>query len=128
VIWSRLERSHGPGRLVYQAGLEFLEHQQDAVELIEELVSVRLAFPKTSLFDSATPGQQEQLLRVERASDYFSEHPDEVAKWADYAIAAKVAPRTAPRDLVFAIWEYLDRVVDLELVKKFLFDRARQQQ
>lgn len=125
VVWSRLERSGDPGSLVYHAGVEFLDRQGEAEHLIAELVRARLAYPKDSLFDNATVDQQEQLSKIRKAVNFFKENPGEVRKWADYVVTAHVADHLPDRDHVFAVWEYLDRKVDLELVKKY-FHSPRQ--
>lgn len=119
VVWSRRERSADPASLVYHVGVEFLERQDEAEEVIEELVRARLAYRKASLFDVRSIDQQGDLLKIRNAADFFAENPAEVERWAGYATASKLPEQRSYSGPIFAVWEYLDREIDLELISTY---------
>ncbi len=72
----------------------------------------------------------DQLLLIQHARDRLRTHPEEAIKWynrAKYAITEPkdpIATDLAYRDEVLAVWEYLERTVDLAVIAR-VFDLKR---
>lgn len=143
VIWSRLSQTPDPkGKLLYRSGLRLeanldsvagaintlagmglLRHDRDSlyrkkrkIEDKEQEIAVRSAFKPVL---QATQLSPDQLLLVQHARERLRSHPDEALKWYNRAKyshtdeALSALDDIANRDEVFAVWEYLERSIDL---------------
>lgn len=149
VIWSRLSKTtNEQGKLLYRSGVRITDGS--LTESIEYLLSfgkiapdakslerkrqklIERAQPKgVTVVRMLTPRLQipdDHLLLVRQARDRLLAHPDEATKWynrAKYSMATeerKLEELQLPhKEEVFAVWEYLDRTIDLVTIAR-IFD------
>lgn len=143
VVWSHLARFAVPsGRHPYVSGMRVEEEAGDVEEVLQKLVTVGAATidresierKKRALRDkakarAARPSVKtftlpelttDQLLMVQHARDWLREHPDDAKKWYARAKFATTDDHAfLPqhyRDDVLAIWEFLERSIELEKI------------
>lgn len=146
IIWSRLSKTaNRDGKLLYQSGIRIDEPAEALVTAIaallrlsliksdpesldrkrqrlEEKERARSAQPIVKHLHPKSPIDPDQILLIQQARDKMKANPEEALKWynrAKYAITAATgvaAPEIIYRDDVLAIWEYLERTIDLTTI------------
>jgi hypothetical protein len=105
-----------------------VEVAQSVIErlLRSGLLRLDTSVPANRLRAGATAApKNDDLLLIRKAREHFQHHPDQIARYSNQARATGTAALNVPyRDEVFAIWEFLQRRVDLELIKK-QYERPR---
>ena len=154
VVWSRLSTAKGiDGKLLYRSGLsltdaEPLQHllrTLEAANLIEpdaasldrkrQKIAERAAAKKTLGHVKLIPPQivipVDQLLLIQQARERLRSQPQDALKWynrAKYAMAEHGGRlqdiEVNYREEVFAVWEYLERTIDLVTIAH-AFERSR---
>lgn len=119
VVWSKVHGTSPSGALLYKIGIEF-QPAVDAESVIEDFLRTGGAIAKDDSLDPTLLHQKSQVVRIESAKDFFRKNPDQIAVYSKNMRAAGVAKNLANRDQIFAVWELLERTVDLELVKKLI--------
>ncbi|HEY5611008.1 MAG TPA: PilZ domain-containing protein [Thermoanaerobaculia bacterium] len=147
VVWSQLSgRPDAKGKLFYRSGIR-LEHDDDAArQFMRSLVEMQRLRPDATSLQrkrdmltgkakalasqprikpiTVTSGlDPDILLLVQQARERLQTHPDEAMKWynrARYTIAEIGAQRIHHREDVVAIWESLERTIDLEMIARAL--------
>ena len=145
LIWSHLSKTpNSEGKYLYQSGLRIDEGGDFASALRSLLDSGAVQRDRDSLdrkrrrlIEKERELQQkptmkviqhelsaEQVLLVQHARERLRANPEEATKWFN---RAKFAPEGAPeniphREEVLAVWEYLERTVDLATILK-VFER-----
>ncbi len=145
------KRPNDKGKLLYRSGIRFEDDDADFPKIIDTLLShgvvqndpdslerkrQRLAERKAER-SGRTMRQvrnlpqidvsADQILLIQHARDRLRAHPDEAMKWynrAKYSITQSSEPIAADlyhRDEVLAVWEYLERTVDLAVIAR-VFD------
>jgi hypothetical protein len=129
VVWSRVEFNASGQE--FRSGLRFTQWVEVAQSVIERLLRSGLlrldtSVPANRLRAGATAApKNDDLLLIRKAREHFQHHPDQIARYSNQARATGTAALNVPyRDEVFAIWEFLQRRVDLELIKK-QYERPR---
>jgi hypothetical protein len=150
VVWSRLSKHLGPdGEPLYRSGLrssdpealEALLEALDSVRFVErdknslerkrqKLAERRKVQREAAQVKLLTPQeliQTDELLLILQARDRFRLNPEEATKWynrAKFTMAEYVGQHDSSfREEVFAIWEYLERTVDLGVIARVLDKR-----
>jgi hypothetical protein len=150
VVWSRLSKHLGSdGKPLYRSGLrssdpgalEALLEALDSIQLVasdrdslerkrDKLAERRKAQQAAAQVKLLTPQeliQTDQLLLIQQARDRFRLNPEEATKWynrAKFTMAEYVGLHDSSfREEVFAIWEYLERTVDLGVIARVLDKR-----
>lgn len=144
VVWSRFGKGSSGDQKVYRSGLVFAQGRagvsEDVLELLvradvlsfddESLKKKQLARAMraqrrpgtTSLIDappSSAASSAEALNLARKARKYLLNHPEEAGKWhnrARYALARTAGAERVPLDQL-AVWEFLERKVDLAIVR-----------
>jgi hypothetical protein len=149
VVWSRLSKNVDPrGRLLYRSGIHFSEGSdfpQEALDSLEARGLARideealqrkreaLARKRQQRQQSQTPMpittipriSPEQVLLIQHALDQLRSNPDEAQKWYQRARFSPPVVDGKPipyREDVIAIWEYLERSIDIHVVAKVFGD------
>ena len=144
VVWSHLsKRPNVDGKLLYRSGLRIEEEIEDFGDALRKLVRggvlhrdvgaldrkrKRLAEkeqekwgkPVMKVLGSIEVPPDEALL-IQHARERLRLHPDEALKWynrAKYALADDKIDAIHYREDVLAVWEYLERSVDLSTIVK----------
>ena len=142
VVWSHLSDRPGPdGKFLYQSGIRIEEEQEKGHSALERLLETYAARPesgslekKRAKLEEKTKQKQhdktfrvirqtrqipaDQLLMVQQARHYLKANPNEATKWynrAKYAISS-TTKALSHREDILAVWEYLERSVDLETI------------
>lgn len=155
VVWSRLSNASAGSGGRYVSGIRLEPHDEGpARSVIEELTRLGLAIPDEEslatkrrrmnerqasrrqagstrqVFQSTLPN--DQVLMINHARERLRQYPDEARKWymrAKFAAAEDATrAREAPmhyRDDILAVWEYLERSVDLATVVKVFEKQLR---
>jgi hypothetical protein len=150
VVWSRLSKHLGPdGKPLYRSGLRssdpgaleallealdsvrFVAPDRDSLERKRQKLAERRkaqqAVPQVKLLTSQELIQTDELLLIMQARDRFRLNPEEATKWynrAKFTMAEYVGQHDSSfREEVFAIWEYLERTVDLGVIARVLDKR-----
>jgi hypothetical protein len=145
LIWSHLSRTpNSEGKYLYQSGLR-IDDGADFVSALRSLLDHgavrrdldslerkrrRLLEKERELHQKPTVKviqhevSAEQVLLVQHARERLRANPEEATKWFN---RAKFVPEGAPehiphREDVLAVWEYLERTVDLATIIK-VFER-----
>lgn len=147
VVWSRLSTTAGEnGKLLYRSGLK-LDQDEDLQPLLDALRTGLLITADPESLDrkrrkiaSRAATKQpaikflpqvfvapDQLLLIQQARDRLRSRPEEAIKWYNrgrYAMAEHHARlqdiEVSYREEVFAIWEYLERSLDLVTIARAL--------
>ncbi len=149
------KRPNDKGKLLYRSGIRFEDDAADIPKILDTLLAHRviqsdpdsLERKKQRLVEreaerSGRTVRQvrnlpqvdvsaDQILLIQHARDRLRTHPDEAMKWynrAKYAITQSNEPIAAElyhRDEVLAVWEYLERTVDLNVIAR-VFDMKKQ--
>lgn len=149
------KRPNDKGKLLYRSGIRFEDDDADFPKIIDTLLSHgvvqsdpdSLERKKQRLVEreaeriGRTARQvrslpqldvsADQVLLIQHARDRLRAHPDEAMKWynrAKYSITQSSEPIAADlyhRDEVLAVWEYLERTVDLPVIAR-VFDLRKQ--
>lgn len=92
--------------------------------------SARVAKPVVKFVQQGSDVPHDQALLIQHTRERLKNNPDEASKWynrARFAISSDTPPGGAEmlrdREEVLAIWEYLDRSVDLSTIVR-VFDRS----
>jgi hypothetical protein len=143
IVWSRFGKGASGDQKVFRSGLVFPSGREDVAENVLELLlragvvepdpeSLRkkenaraaraqrrgvasVAAPSNSAAASDTAA----LALARKAKQYLHNHPEEAGKWlnrARYAINRSKQRDPLPLDQL-AVWEFLERKVDLEIVR-----------
>ena len=153
VVWSRLSTTKGQdGKLLYRSGLRSMDAEPlqllrtlEAANLIEpdpesldrkrQKLAERAATKQTLGHVKLIPPQivipVDQLLLVQQARERLRSQPQDALKWynrAKYAMAEHGGRlqdvEVSYREEVFAVWEYLERTIDLVTIAH-AFERSR---
>ena len=149
VVWSRLSKDADPGgKLLYRSGIHFDEGSDFPPEALESLEARGLARideealqrkrealarkqqqrrqGQTSMPIRTTPEiPPEQVLLIQHARDQLRGNPDEAQKWYRRARFSPPVVDGKPipyREDVIAIWEYLERSIDIQVVARVFED------
>ncbi|HKO55919.1 MAG TPA: hypothetical protein VJ276_08575 [Thermoanaerobaculia bacterium] len=141
LVWSHLSKTpNSEGKYLYQSGLR-IDEAGDFASALRSLLDDgavrrdldslerkrrrllekehdRNVKPTVKIIQPEIPA--EQVLLVQHARERLRAHPEEATKWYN---RAKFAPEGAPehiphREDVLAVWEYLERTVDLATIIK----------
>ena len=156
VVWSHLSKTpNDKGKLLYHSGMRIengsdeyglavqsLIHRGVARADTESLERKRQRLAERTREKNATPTMKmirqeedipaDQVLLIQQARERLRTHPEEAQKWynrARYAITqggAYVAAEMRNREDVLAVWEYLERSVDLATIVR-VFEKTRTQ-
>lgn len=144
VVWSRLsKKTTADGKLLYRSGLRFMQTDNEIAKGIEVLITADKARPdeysleKKKIKEITQPKQrgtskmkvirqhrridEDTLLLVKQAWNYMKHNPVEANKWynrAKYSLKDRDQdqPTLHHKDDVLAIWEYLERMIQLETI------------
>jgi hypothetical protein len=139
VIWSRLsETRDSKGKTLYHSGIRFDgtgEVAQGISAMVERGVLVpdaeslrkkeqrmlekeqaRRVAPRVRPIQHVKTIPQDVILLVQHARNYLGGHPDEALKWYQRARFATEGQDISYREDVLAVWEYLERSVDLATI------------
>ncbi len=148
VIWSHLSKTpNGEGKYLYRSGVRFdsdldlqplagrgiLRRDPDSLERkrqrMAERERVRAQQPVVKFI---TPAEipADHVLLIQHARERLRTHPDEAMKWynrAKFALVDEDSPvildaTVHHREDILAVWEYLERSIDLSTVVK-VFER-----
>lgn len=154
-IWSRLSKStNAQGKLLYTSGLRLEGDANEFAIAMQMLIERGLITPdlqtldrkrqksvdrqseksnrptvKMLRMDSDVP--PDQALLIQHARERLHTHPEEAKKWfnrARYALTesgAHTAENLPYREDALAVWEYLERSVDLSTIVR-VFEKMRQ--
>jgi hypothetical protein len=144
----------GKGKLLYRSGIRFEDDAADFPKIIDTLLAHHVIENDPDSMDrkkqrvvereAERSGRSQrgmrniaqleisadQVLLIQHARDRLRTHPDEAIKWynrAKYAITQSNEPIAAElfhRDEVLAVWEYLERTVDLPVIAR-VFDMKK---
>ena len=153
-VWSRLSKTpNEAGKLLYNSGIrvetdgneyslavqslvdrglvvrdsESLERKR---QMMEERSKERAKQPMMKVLRQEADIPPDQLLLVQHARERLRSHPEEALKWynrAKYSIAQEgtyVASEIRNREDVLAVWEYLERSIDLSTIAR-AFEKLR---
>lgn len=152
VVWSHLSRRpNEQGKLLYQTGMLVEEdadfaialqaladrgvvrRDPESLERKRERILARqqekLGKPTVRVLHPETDVPHEQALLIQHARNRLRANPDEAAKWynrAKFAVNAEgmvAAESIRHRHDVLAVWEYLERSVELSTIVR-VFDRG----
>ncbi len=153
-VWSRLSKTpNEQGKLLYNSGIrvetegnEFAMVVQALVDrglvvrdseslerkrqLLEDRSKERARQPVMKVLRQEADIPPDQLLLVQHARERLRSHPEEALKWynrAKYSIAQEgtyVASEIRNREDVLAVWEYLERSIDLSTIAR-AFEKLR---
>lgn len=142
------------GKLLYRSGLRFEDDNADVPSVLERLRQHNVIEPDPDSLErkkqriaereAERSGRSprairnipqievsaDQILLIQHARDRLRTHPEEAMKWynrAKYAITESkdpIAADLAYRDEVLAVWEYLERTVDLGVIAR-VFDMKK---
>jgi hypothetical protein len=111
---------------------ESLKRKSEAIEEKEKQKSARAAVQQFNAMIQAVPA--DQLIMVQQAREWLQQNPTEAKKWYDRARFAmnEETERTLGVPLhfkedVLAIWEYLERSIDVRIVIRALEQGPRRQ-
>lgn len=146
VVWSHLAKSNDP-RGKYLSGFR-IEGQPDLAAAVDRLVSMNLVTPDIESLDrkrealrekakqraahssvkiiasSSSALTADEQLMVQHARERLQSHPDEAVKWyarAKFAppeLQARVVQLHHNKEDVLAVWEYLERTIDLDKIAR----------
>lgn len=147
-IWSRLStQKDSRGKLLYHSGIridepppEFtqaigtlaksgmLQPDNDSLERKRQRLQERSRPPIMKLVRSEQTIPPDQVLLVQQARERLKTHPDEALKWynrARFSLTNDAAGATAAemidfREDILAVWEYLERSIDLLTIVRVL--------
>ena len=149
VVWSRLSKDATPGaKLLYRSGIHFDEGSDFPQQALESLEARGLARidqealqrkrealarkkqqrqqSQTAMPVRTTPEiPPEQVLLIQHARDQLRGNPDEAQKWYRRARFSPPVVDGKPipyREDVIAIWEYLERSIDIHVVARVFED------
>lgn len=147
VVWSRLSKTpNAKGKYLYRSGVRFdpsapfpqtaldhlaslgmvasdghsLERKREAMQRREQQKSAQFHAMRM-MTPEAPPVPPEQVLLVQHARGQLRDNPQEAQKWyqrARFAPPVVDGSQIAYREDVVAIWEYLGRTVDIEIVSR----------
>jgi hypothetical protein len=153
-VWSRLSRIPNPaGKYLYNSGVRVETTGNEYTMAVQALVDRGVAIQDNESLEKKRQrlaertkeiaGQKvmkiirqefdiapDQLLLVQHARERLRSHPEEALKWynrAKYAIAQEntyVASEIRNREDVLAVWEYLERSIDLSTIVR-AFEKLR---
>jgi hypothetical protein len=154
VVWSHLSKTpNDKGKLLYNSGMRIETGGDEYSLAVQSLVHRGIAELDTESLDrkrrramerakekSSTPTMKiirqeedipaDQVLLIQQARERLRTHPDEAMKWynrAKYAITqggTYVATEMRNREDVLAVWEYLERTIDLSTIVR-IFEKTR---
>jgi hypothetical protein len=150
VVWSRLSKQpDAAGKYLYRSGIRFNEEAFFPPKALGQLARAGVARLDQRSLDRkreallrrdqqrATRAAQstqrveirpEQLLLVQHARNQLRMNPDEAQKWyqrARFAPAVLDGTQLPYREDVVAVWEYLGRTVDIEVVAAAFEEKTR---
>ena len=154
-IWSRLSKSaNAQGKLLYLSGLRLESDSNDFVIAMQMLLDrgLIIADPQTlekkrqksvdretekagkpvmKMLRMEPDVPSEQAMLIQHARERLRTHPDEAAKWfnrARFALkegGSPIAESLPYREDALAVWEYLERSVELSMIVR-VFEKSRQ--
>lgn len=152
VVWSHLsKRPNDSGKLLYHSGV-LIEEPSEFALVLQSLADrgvirrdpeslerkrarilarqqEKLGKPTVRVLRPESEVPHEQALLIQHARKRLRENPDEAAKWynrAKFAVTAEgaiAAETVRHRHDVLAVWEYLERSVELSVIVR-VFDRG----
>jgi hypothetical protein len=152
VRWSHLSRSpNKAGKYLYRSGLEYEEGavgaalfesvssntivilDRDSIDKKKKLflqrVTEKEARPIVKPIGTRKPEiDPDQLLMIRHAREQLRLNPDEAAKWynrAKFSLADAGVSNISHREDVLAVWEYLERSIDLAIIAKVFEENIR---
>ncbi len=144
VVWSHLsKRGNVEGKLLYRSGLRIEEEIDAFYTALQRLVEQQIvrrdlealnkkrkilqdrekqSRPMMKLLRTENEIPQDQVLLIQHARERLRMHPEEALKWynrAKFALlenGAQAAETVRHREDVLAVWEYLERSVDIATI------------
>ena len=148
-IWSRLSKTKDDkGKLLYMSGLRIetdtdeyllalqtlIDHggaKRDAEALerkrrkLQDRADEKAGVPQMKMLKQTDEPSAEQVLLIQHARERLRTHPEEAQKWYNRARYADVAvDGLLYREDALAVWEYLERSVDLATIVR-VFEKMR---
>ncbi|HVT44580.1 MAG TPA: PilZ domain-containing protein [Thermoanaerobaculia bacterium] len=145
VIWSRLSKTpNAKGKYLYRTGLLIEEERELIHQALQQLIGATLRLDENSLERkkrmllersrrlAATPKviplsaaaaraiSGDQILLIRQAREWLRSHPEDAIKWynrAKFSEARDGEDAVHYNDEMLAIWEYLERTVELALIR-----------
>ncbi|HUO83820.1 MAG TPA: hypothetical protein VM534_01785 [Thermoanaerobaculia bacterium] len=145
IVWSHLsDRTNAKGKFLYRSGIRLEDERQVSREALELLLEACMVKPDTDSLEKkksmledkarrkAAMQRQlrvlrqnrliptDQVLMVQQARERLRANPDEAMKWYNRAKYSLPDGGKAFRnkDDVLAVWEYLDRSIELETIAR----------
>lgn len=138
VVWSRLSRKvDSSGKFIYLTGLHIVDNENWSMDDLMRLAEKGAASPDDDSLErkreslerkaqakipirrqQADASNAEMLKLVQRARKRLQDDPQEARRWynrAKFSIA-RLPKEKRYRDEILAVWEYLERRVDIEVV------------
>ncbi len=152
IIWSHLsEKTDADGRFLYRSGLTLEDGPELTRRALSGLLDACMARPEDTslerkrevmrdkarrrglqrqlrvLRNDRPPVPDDQILLVTQARKRLRDNPDEAKRWYNRArfAASEVQAEFHRRDDVLAVWEYLERSVDLETITRVFDEHLR---
>lgn len=148
VAWSRLSKKpDANGKFLYRSGLRVDGDAEVMKAILTRMINFCIARPDTASLErkrqalaerarsraaatTLTPVAQreaeipsDQVLLIRQARARLLAHPDEAVKWYNRAKYSQTQTRDVVqhhRDEIVAIWEYLERTIDLAVISRVL--------
>jgi hypothetical protein len=151
VVWSRLNKHMSmDGRVIFDTGLRVEEGAEEFADGVRKLVDGGVLRPDVAALDRKRRMQEEkearrwgrpilkrlkqttpevspeQVMLIQHARERMSANPDEARKWFQRAKFSLPEDRRVERinfrEDVLAVWEYLERTVEISAIEK-VFDK-----
>ena len=149
VAWSRLSKKpDANGKFLYRSGLRVDGDPEVMKAILARMINFCIARPDTASLERKRQALEErarsraaaatalkpvapreaeipsdQVLLIQQARARLLAHPDEAVKWYNRAKYSQTQTRDAMqhhRDEIVAIWEYLERTIDLAVISRVL--------
>ncbi len=148
VVWSRLSgKPDANGKFLYRSGLRFDGDSDIIKAILTRMIEFRIARPDTASLERKRQALAERararaaatamkpiakreaeipadhVLLVQQARARLLAHPEEAVKWYNRAKYVQTETRDLVqhhRDEIVAIWEYLERTIDLAVISRVL--------
>ncbi|HVT03995.1 MAG TPA: hypothetical protein VHL58_11560 [Thermoanaerobaculia bacterium] len=148
VTWSRLSKKpNAQGKYLYRSGIRIEGGSEGIRAAVEKLRDIRRAQPDNFslqkkekvrrekeqklhnpqvkvIRQKATEIPTDQLLLIQQARERLKSQPDEAVKWYNRAkFSLQGTDHMHHREEVLAVWEYLDRTVDVSVIARVFGDK-----
>ncbi|HVT03980.1 MAG TPA: PilZ domain-containing protein [Thermoanaerobaculia bacterium] len=151
IVWSRLSKNpNHEGKYLYRSGIRVDTSSETLAQAIERLNTMALAKPDNFsltrkekilkekqnkllhpqvklIMQKAQEIPGDQLLLIQQARERLQMHPDEAVKWYNRAkfSLAEAGQQIHHREDVLAVWEYLERTIDLNVISRVFGEKKQ---